>query len=96
MITRMFRPCALCRTLLRSTVPFPFSDHYLVGVTNAGLTNSKRQLFVVDLESGESRVSEPVSPGSLGEGPTARPLSNLLEGSVVFGHQDTISKNAHK
>jgi len=34
-------------------------NHYLVGVTNSGLTNSKRQLFVVDLESGESRVSEP-------------------------------------
>jgi hypothetical protein len=34
-------------------------NHYLVGVTNSGLTNSRRQLFVVDLESGESRVSEP-------------------------------------
>jgi peptidylamidoglycolate lyase len=34
-------------------------NHYLVGVTNSGLTNARRQLFVVDLESGESRVSEP-------------------------------------
>lgn len=37
-----------------------FTDHYLIGVTNAGLTSSKRQLFVVDMESGESQISEPV------------------------------------
>jgi len=34
-------------------------NHYLIGVTNAGLTSNKRQLFVVDMESGESQISEP-------------------------------------
>lgn len=41
---------------------YVFLDHYLIGVTNAGLTSSKRQLFVVDMESGESQISEPVIP----------------------------------
>uniref|UniRef100_A0A915J1W9 peptidylamidoglycolate lyase n=1 Tax=Romanomermis culicivorax TaxID=13658 RepID=A0A915J1W9_ROMCU len=34
-------------------------NHFLIGVTNDGLTNSKRQLFTVDMETGDSDITEP-------------------------------------